>query len=525
MNRKSVGILLVVLVVSLTLVGCLFSIPGMKTGTLRIQGTVVDGENAGISNVAVFVDSEFIGLTGPDGTWSYGNVKKGAKVTVQKADWVFSSEPISITKDEQVLWIVGTKQESNIYSVSGKVVDDQGRGIPSVVVTFTGDSTVTALTDAQGNFTRSNLAGAYAITAAKDGYIIDGSFNVTSPDSNIVFLAKETAPTVYTVSGKVVDGQGRGIPSVVVAFTGDSTVTTLTDAQGNFTRSNLTGAYEITAAKDGYIIDGSFDVASPDSSIVFLAKETTPTIYAVSGKVVDELGQGVPSVTIAFTGDTSGSVVTDAEGNFSRSGLSGTVTLTAAKAGYTFTDPIEVRGADDNITFIATISAAEYSVGGRVVSAGGLAIGGVVVSFEDENGTIQTTFSDSNGFFSKSGLVGRVIVTAFLEGWGFTPVDRTVDGEESNMSFYGTPSMETSYTASGAILNSSEVPVPAVLVKFELLDFVDGEVLWTLAVEGVWQMNGLRGRVRITPEKEGYTFYPASQIIDRANETIGFLAL
>jgi len=70
---------------------------------------------------------------------------------------------------------------------------------------------------------------------------------------------------------------------------------------------------------------------------------------------VDEDGNGIPSVTITFRGGTEATTVTDAEGKFSRSGLRGTVTISAAKNGYTITEEFVVAGVDENITFVARI--------------------------------------------------------------------------------------------------------------------------------------------------------------------------
>ena len=77
-------------------------------------------------------------------------------------------------------------------------------------------------------------------------------------NQTIHFLGKKEDPARYAISGKVVDDQGRGLPSVRITFTDaeDNAVTTVTDSQGNFTRSGLSGSYEITASKDGYEMIG-----------------------------------------------------------------------------------------------------------------------------------------------------------------------------------------------------------------------------------------------------------------------------
>lgn len=442
MSRRSIGLASLVLLLSLSLVGCnLVSIPGMRTGGLNIHGVVVDDEGDGIGGAAILINGQVVVMTGSDGAWDYADAKKGAKVTVSKPGWDFAPASIEVQKDGQVIWVLGTRQTSSSYSVSGRVIDEDGTGIPTVSITITGDATASIVTDAQGNFNRSGLSGSVTITATKSGYTITSPVIVTGADENITFIATK------------------------------------------------------------------------DASVE----------YAVSGRVVDEDGRGIPTVSIAITGGTTANIVTDGSGNFSRSGLSGTVTITATKTGYTITGPIVVTGADDNLTFIATPDGpTEYAIGGRVVSARGLAVEGVLISVADENGTIQTAFTDSNGFFSKSGLIGRVAATAFLEGWEFTPESRIVNGEDLNLSFYGTPSVEYTYEASGLILMSDGTPVPSVSLRFEFLD-LDREDLFTITTpDGAWNMDGLLGRVRITPTKDGLTFHPTSQTIDKAMMYVSF---
>jgi protocatechuate 3,4-dioxygenase beta subunit len=527
MSRKSVGILGLTLFIAFTLVGCdLISVVGVGKGSLRIQGIVLDEDNNGISGAAIEIDSKPVVFTGSDGKWSYDKATKGAKVDVKKDGYVFASGPILVESDNQTIHFLGKKEESARYAISGKVVDNQGRGIPSVRIVFTdaGGSTLTTLTDSQGSFSREGLIGSYRVTAEKDGYLIIDSFDVTGPD-NVFFLAKETTPEVYTVSGRVVDDQGRGIPSVRLTFTDaeDNAVTTITDSQGNFTRDGLSGSYTVTATKDGYVIAG-VSVSGPDNNLILLATETAPAVYSVSGKVVDEDGNGIPSVTITFRGGTEATTVTDAEGKFSRSGLRGTVTISAAKNGYTITEQFVVTGVDENITFVARIDQTPYEVMGRIVSTGGLAIEGVVISFADEKGGVKTAVTDADGYFWKSGLIGQAAVTAYLEGWLFTPETRVVNGPESDLNFYGTPDSESTYTVSGAVVDFDGVAISGASVRFDFLD-LDRESLFTVTgPDGSWTMDGLIGRIQITPIKSGLTFYPAYQITDKAAMSIGFRA-
>ena len=62
-----------------------------------------------------------------------------------------------------------------------------------------------------------------------------------------------------------------------------------------------------------------------------------PVSHHISGTVTDQTGTGLPGVTLTLAGDSSGSTVTDTNGNYSFRGLdSGKYFVTPSLAGYTF---------------------------------------------------------------------------------------------------------------------------------------------------------------------------------------------
>lgn len=74
-----------------------------------------------------------------------------------------------------------------------------------------------------------------------------------------------------------------------------------------------------------------------------------PTQYSVSGRVIDSNGNGIEEVILLFSGGY-GTSTTDAEGNWQKSGLSGTVTITPDKNNYTFEPAcVEVSESKENI--------------------------------------------------------------------------------------------------------------------------------------------------------------------------------
>ena len=68
------------------------------------------------------------------------------------------------------------------------------------------------------------------------------------------YLSASPSPT-FTISGRITDGNGVALAGVTVTLSGSQSVTTTTDANGNYVFMNLptSGEYSITAAKNDYV--------------------------------------------------------------------------------------------------------------------------------------------------------------------------------------------------------------------------------------------------------------------------------
>ncbi len=90
--------------------------------------------------------------------------------------------------------------------------------------------------------------------------------------------------------------------------------------------------------------------------------------YSVSGNIVDNSGNGIPEVTLTFSGGISGSVKTDAAGHWQMDAVNGTVTITPTKVSWRFEPQFAtVTKASDNINFTGTFSQ-EDELQSRVIS-------------------------------------------------------------------------------------------------------------------------------------------------------------
>jgi hypothetical protein len=98
------------------------------------------------------------------------------------------------------------------------------------------------------------------------------------------YLATSPAPT-FTISGRITDHNGAALAGAIVTLSGSQSVTTTTDANGDYIFSNLptSGEYLITAAKDGYTFNSAgVRLVTPGGNQTADIPETKPTLLTVA---------------------------------------------------------------------------------------------------------------------------------------------------------------------------------------------------------------------------------------------------
>jgi len=157
----------------------------------------------------------------------------------------------------------------------------------------------------------------------------------------------------YSISGQVTSN-GSGLSGVTMSLTGASSATTITDASGNYTFTGLdNGSYTITPSRTGFTVSPTSSprtVSGADIPAVNFTATPVPAVtYSISGQVTSN-GFGLSGVTMALTGASSATTVTDASGNYTFTGLdNGSFTITPSRTGFTFgptSSPQTVSGVD-----------------------------------------------------------------------------------------------------------------------------------------------------------------------------------
>ena len=138
--------------------------------------------------------------------------------------------------------------QSDSHILSGTVSGDIREG---VTLTLSGDSSATASSDSQGNFSFQLPCGHYFLKASKAGYTFSpDQREITIQGSDSLHNDFASARLPYSISGRIT-GEVQKDVTVTLSSQGTKIAETLTDAQGNFSFTASGGSYTLTPAKAG----------------------------------------------------------------------------------------------------------------------------------------------------------------------------------------------------------------------------------------------------------------------------------
>lgn len=279
----------------------------------------------------------------------------------------------------------------NSAQIIGKLTDYAGNSIPAATITVKGAlGSGNATTDLNGNFTIANLAsGTYQVTAQKQNYVTDSTSQVT----NISFIFKLQQSNVV-ISGTVTNQSGQALPftATVKASSGQITLTTSTDASGNFsfTNANPGTSYDVytNIFKDGYTnVHQMIKTSLTGSATTGVNLQALVKNAQISGNV------GIASASVSLkllssTDSTETNTVSGSDGSFSVNYLlNGTYRITPFKPGYIFS-PVSADKAVDiggtvSVTFSASQNAGNLTL--NASDAKGVALDSAFVSITSTN--------------------------------------------------------------------------------------------------------------------------------------------
>ncbi|TAK32499.1 MAG: hypothetical protein EPO21_15110, partial [Chloroflexota bacterium] len=328
------------------------------------------------------------------------------------------------------------------HSLSGRVTDRSGNGVPNQDVYAHRGNTVVVSTDSTGNYSLQLADGWYSVglngSAGSTGASVPNSYNFafTSPIAVTQTTTLDMSVPAKRVTVHVQDSAGNPVPNVSVqsgwgygsysigglSASGSSSSSGTTAASGDavlwLLPTSTNNSYSLTAnppSGSGYGY-GHLEVGvTSDMS----ATITLPSLMTLSGRITDRSGAGVPNQRVYLYPNGSGSSVsgsTNSTGNYSLQLVTGRYSISlsggAGSGGapvpnsynFTLTSPITITQAT---TLDIALSANRVTVhvqdsDGNPVANVGVQAGGSYGSYSI-GGLSASGFSSSGGTTAASG--------------------------------------------------------------------------------------------------------------------------
>lgn len=295
-------------------------------------------------------------------------------------------------------------------------------GVAGATLTLDTGETTTS-TGATGVFTLPKVAnGTYTVTATKTGYVFTPTTQSVVVRSANVTGVNFTASTVaisVTITGEAKAG-------VTVSCTGMTNQTTDADGYCEFAGVS-NGAKTVAYAKTGC----AFTPASSAVTIAGVSQAITGIVGTQNNVTGAVTGTGKAGVTMTL--GSFGTATTDAGGLYSFEAVpNDTYTLTAAKAGYEFTNNDQSIVVDDDDEIATTMACSAVTMDGYVLDGSDQPIEGVTITITGG----ATSETNADGYWSFSPILdGEYTITPTKTGLAFTPSarDTLVDGESFTM--------------------------------------------------------------------------------------------
>ncbi|HEY0169500.1 MAG TPA: carboxypeptidase regulatory-like domain-containing protein [Pyrinomonadaceae bacterium] len=270
-----------------------------------------------------------------------------------------------------------TPTPTPVYSVSGRVTDAAGAPVAGVLITFELNlegavETRAAQTDASGNYSSGDVGcrNGVKVTPSKLGLSFTPqalsfvSTRCLGGGGTADFVAtSDTAPR-YTISGRVTDNRGNGIPDATVTLGGSAAGLTTTDAAGAYAFAGLPagGSYNLTPSKAGQYLRFGAGVGTLNGNQT--VNLTLIPYVSVFVRVTDGAGNAVPGVAVRLGEQTFGAPLTNAAGTVNinvtyPANGDATVKMTPSKYGYTITPSettFNTRDGNQSFSFNAVLA-------------------------------------------------------------------------------------------------------------------------------------------------------------------------
>ncbi len=456
--------------------------------TLSGQVTESDGRTVSGATVTLSGSAGWKTQTDDDGNYSFPTLPTGGSytVTIARNNYIFDAPSQTITVP------VGDRRADFLgrmvtYTISGWAANPSGKVIPGAVIILSGSQSATATTNADGGYELDGIRaeGAYTITIQRENYDFSSqSQNINGLTAN---LSVNFTGTVlrYTISGDI------NMSGVDVTLSGGTSASMKTDSDGTYSFTvDAEGDYTVKASKTHYTF-------TPDSYTFtnLVGHETLnfdPTLntHIISGST------GLSEATVILSGDITGTVTTDTDGNYSFTvSGGGNYTVTASKAHYTFSP------ASHSFTDVSADQTAHFTAQNIThVISGSTGLQGTEVKLQgDSSGAIITDADGMYSFTVNGG--GSYTVTASKVHYTFAPPSYSFTNLSDDQAADFTPKINTHIISGSTGLSGVSVTLSGDATE-TITTGADGTYTFTV--------NG-GGNYTVTPTTANYTFAPLSR--------------
>ncbi|WP_221794881.1 carboxypeptidase regulatory-like domain-containing protein [Oceanobacter mangrovi] len=439
-----------------------------------IKGRILaQGQPAVGASVALGSEADSV-LTDTDGRFVLNNVTPGSfDIAYSLAGYFSSSQSGSI--NEAQLMDVGTIELTALPDtgvVSGRISSaEDGAPLAGVSVQVVGDTSVTAVTDSNGDYRIVMAPGDITLSVTLSGYqLLTGSATLHAGRelrfSPLLSLLDGT-PQLVTLQGRLVDsGSGDLIPVASVSVN-NGTAQFVTD--GLFAIADVpVGQILLTFIADGYhdakatvLVDKAGVVSLGD---MLMTADSEPLGVASITGIVTAAEGGSPIANAQVSVSGSAAVLTAADGSFSTTVTPGDVSISVSADGFIDASVSVTLVAGASLTLSPVLQKEidqMVSITGQVLDKdSGEVLIGALVSVND--GAFSTEMTASG--FSLSGLpLGNINLTVSADGY------QSIQGSSS--------ALQAGTVNIGTIFLEQDPEKDLVTLTGRVLDDVTGEVL------------------------------------------------
>ncbi|MBI5017197.1 MAG: carboxypeptidase regulatory-like domain-containing protein [Deltaproteobacteria bacterium] len=381
------------------LVGCLFFI--LATGPrLDFAAHAADGLTSGGWRSISAGGWHTVAVRADGSLWAWGNNADG-----QVGDGTTTSRTTPTL-------IIAAPASSG--TISGGITESFGGAPLSDVVISTDMGGYTTITDADGNYSLSNVApGTYTVTASKTGYQeASASTAVAAGETRTLDLVLTPATTGAVVGVVTADADSTELAGILVCADGPEGRCSQTASDGSYSLSDLLpGSYRITALGDATHAGEYWEDTTAYCGATLLTVSAGQVVRgidfglagagSISGTVVAaDTGLPLANIWVCTSGCQSfyACAMSDASGSYRLIALPAGTYQVDARPGSDYvlaslSQILVAAGADtDGVNFRLALSG---SISGTIVSDGtGAALGGIDVCAEGPRNVCSTTAAD-----------------------------------------------------------------------------------------------------------------------------------